>query len=283
MSGDLRPRSVLSVRVLGHRVLPLALSLASSARLAAVPDPARVFPSWAAHKTKHFVVLYSGEDALARQVGLEAERHYVRIARDLGYTRYGNFWLWDDRATIRLYPSHSTYVRVTGAPAWSAGKANFARRDIETFVGSKAFLSRILPHELTHLVFRDFVGFEGEVPLWLDEGVAQWQETRAAGSPVHRLARQMQRSGDLLSVDQLTRLDVRQAVSAGRARQFYVQAASLVAFVIDAYGTSGFQKLCTQLRDGKNLETALRFTYPRTIRTIEILNGAWQEHLESIE
>jgi len=239
--------------------------------------------AWETHKSKHFVVVHPGENALARKVAGEAEKQYVLIARALGYTRYGNFWLWDDRATIRIHPSHAAYVAATGAPAWSAGKANYARREVETFVGSSAFLERILPHELTHLVFRDFVGFEGEVPLWLDEGVAQWQEARATGLRVHQMARRTQRAGALLSVAQLTRIDVRRGAGAGHARLFYVQAASLVAFMIEKYGATGFSKLCSQLKSGKSLGDALRFTYPRTIRSIQALDNAWQQHLESVE
>ncbi len=238
---------------------------------------------WETHKSKHFIVMHSDADELARKVCVAAEKHYVRIARDLGYTRYDNFWLWDERAVIRIHASHAAYVAATRAPAWSAGKANHTKREVETFVGSPAFVERILPHELTHLVFRDFVGFRGEVPLWLDEGVAQWQETRATGDGVHRLAGRLHRSGGLLPVSQLTRVDVRKGAGAVHAALFYAQAASLVSFMISEYGAPSFQKLCTQLRDGKSLNDALRFTYPRTIRSMQALDKAWKQHLESIK
>ena len=50
---------------------------------------------------------------------------------------------------------------------------------------------------------------------------------------------------------------------------FYVQAASVVEFLITEYGPDSFIFFCRQLRDGKNIEEALPFSYPTQMRTVQ--------------
>ena len=37
-------------------------------------------------------------------------------------------------------------------------------------------MQSLLPHELGHIIFREFIGLESNCPSWLDEGVAMYQE-----------------------------------------------------------------------------------------------------------
>ena len=133
--------------------------------------------SWQEMRGDHFIVYYEKQDrAFAADTLRDAEYYYTDIATDLGYARYSNFWQWEKRVKIFIYPGQDSFLKATGQPSWSVGNANYATKSISSFSGSGEFLQSILPHEIAHLIFRDFVGFAGEVPLWLDEGVAQWQE-----------------------------------------------------------------------------------------------------------
>jgi len=253
----------------------LALALAGASPLALAEAP------WDVVKGDHFLVYHRGDAEGARNVSRRAEDHYRRIRHDLGFAKYDDFWVWDRRVRIYVYPSHRFFVRATGAPGWAAGKASYDRREISTFRGNDSFLDSVLAHELTHLIFVDFLGFQStEVPLWLHEGMAQWEEPgRRAGA--HSLCRRLLAGNRLFPLAELTRLDVHAVKRGRRTAAFYAQSASLVGYLIEQHGSVPFRKLCGQLRDGKRLDDALRFTYPGTIRTLEALETAWRTYLEA--
>ena len=45
----------------------------------------------------HFIVYYVGDEEFARDTLDQAEVYYNRIASDLGYQRYQEFWTWERR------------------------------------------------------------------------------------------------------------------------------------------------------------------------------------------
>jgi len=233
---------------------------------------------WRVVKGKHFIVHHQ-DGAFAASVLHKAEENYRRIAKDLGFVKYDDFWLWDKRVRIYIHGSRDEFTRATGAPKWAAGRAAYAERSISSYQDSWDFLNSVLPHELTHLIFRDFVGFEGEVPLWLDEGVAQWAERGQRKSRM-QLAVKLLRRGRLLRLHDLTRMDIRSVEGGGRAVDFYAQAMSVVGYLMVEHGADRFRRFCGQLRDGKSLDAALRFTYQDSVRSIGDLEQAWLKFLE---
>lgn len=223
---------------------------------------------WETLKGRHVKVLYQENADFADAVLRRAERYYTSIVARLGFRRLDNFWLWERRATIQIYPTREAFVTQTGAPAWAAAKANYEARAIASYGSSREFLDARLPHEMAHLIFREYIGFKGEVPLWLDEGVAQWCEQGAREAQVLALR-------TWIPLETLTRLDIRTVNDPRQVHRFYLQAASVVRFMAEEYGRRKFAKFCRQLRDGKRLETALRFTYSRSMPTISSLEKQW--------
>lgn len=259
-----------------------ALALAAAALLPAAalsPLGAAAGDSpWDEIRGRHFIVRHRGDPGLAGAVLDRAERDYARIAGELGYVRHGDFWLWDRRVSIRVYPDHATFVRECAAPAWAAGKADRRAREISG-VGSHAlFLDSFLPHELAHLIFRDFIGEQAAIPLWLEEGVAQWAEAVERPSLKARTL-QLARENRLLKAAELAAADVRVQPDGGAARDFYAQSASLAGFLIRAGGSDRFAALCRQLRAGKRFDEALAFTYPENLRTMEAVERRWLNEL----
>lgn len=234
-------------------------------------------PEWKEVKGAHFIVMYARDAAFAREVLLAAERLYKTISSRLGFTRYGDYWLWDNRVRIRLYPGHSDFVEMENAPGWAAGKAALRDMEISGVEGDLSFCSSVLPHEMTHLVFREFTGFGSSVPLWLDEGVAQLQEAEQVSDKM--LIREASVKGRLLSLDRLARTGPGD-LDGTSAALFYAQSRSVVSFLIDRYGSVSFRKFCGALKDGKSLEDALRFTYPQSARSIKQLEESWLQKLE---
>jgi hypothetical protein len=217
--------------------------------------------------------------AFVRQVMTYAEHYYQHIALGLGLTevmkRDRVAWLGRHRCQIYLYANKQAYTEATGAPPWSGGFAVYSRRAVWSFVGAETFLNSTLPHELAHIVFREYVGFVNpHVPRWLDEGVAEYA---AVGRLERALARmpQLLMQGVALPLWDLTQMQVEHADTA-TVQVFYLQAATLVHFVLDTYGTQGFIALCDALRDGEMLEDALASATGGQVRSLTVLENDWR-------
>ena len=260
--------------------------------------------NWQELKGEHFIIYYVADEYFARKVRDTAEVYYRDIALDLGYPRYSEFWLWDKRVKVYIYPDHASFLKATGQPEWSQGMADYAKKEISSYNLSRVFLDSILPHEIAHLIFRDFVGFKGEIPLWLDEGVAQWEEKNKRNY-IKQMMKKAYREDRLLSLEDLMRLDIRYIHSKdevyvrsttskdGEPRVlflsgdnlinlYYLEAVSLVGFLIESFGSDSFSHFCRQLRDGKRLNEALTSAYPTYIRNLEELEKRWRKYLSEL-
>lgn len=258
---------------------------------------------WQKLKGEHFVVHFTPEQdrKFAREVLDKAESYYRHIASDLGYPRYSEFWTWDKRVNIYIYADHASFLAATGQPRWSQGMADYRNKRIVSFFWSKGFLESLLPHEMAHLIFRDFVGFEGEIPLWLDEGVAQWAE-EAKRREMDFAVKQLFKKDALLSLEDMMKLDIRYITEKDRVyirstrtkegdkgvvflsgdnliNTYYLQSFSVVSFLINKYGSERFADFCRQLRDGKTIEGALKSAYPEHMRSFNELESMWREYL----
>ncbi|MFC1658530.1 peptidase MA family metallohydrolase [Candidatus Omnitrophota bacterium] len=256
---------------------------------------------WRELKGDHFIIYFEQKQNFASKVLRKAEANYERIASDLGYARYSNFWTWSNRVKIYIYPDQKSYVTHTGQPEWSYGMADYDKKEILGCSGSQDFLNSILPHEIAHLIFRDFVGFKGEVPLWLDEGVAQWEE-EVSRDRIKKAIRDCLQRRALLSLSDIMDMDIRLIKDTDRIHLrttriegkhsfiiidgenlihlFYLQSASLVGFLIERYGSDKFTNFCRELRDGKRLEEALCSAYTTRLCSIEELEDKWIEYLK---
>ncbi len=233
---------------------------------------------WQELKGDHFIIFHANNEKFSKEVLSASEKYYKKIAEDLGYARYSNFWQWDNRVKIYIYPTEADYLKATGEPAWSKGLAKYDEKEIITFAWNEEFTNALLPHELTHLIFRDFIGFQGEAPLWLDEGVAQWEEP-AKRAIAQDVARYLLESGKAFTIRALTSMDIRGSKDEEKVKYFYMQSVTLIDFLVARYGASSFTEFCRQLRDGKSLEEALTFAYPTSIRSLDDLEKQWMKYV----
>ena len=257
---------------------------------------------WQELKSEHFIVYFIGDEKFAKEVLDKAEVYYQRIAYELGYPRYSNFWTWDRRVKIYIYKEKDEFLKATSQPKWSEGMADYTNKQIVSYGWAKGFVESLLPHEMAHLIFRDFVGFKGEVPLWLDEGVAQWAEEQKR-KDYKAMSKYYLKKETLLALDVMMTLDIRQVKENDKIHMrlihskdgqegvlflggeelvnvYYLQAVSIVGFLIEKYGSDSFAVFCRQLRDGKSLEESLRFAYPLYIHSLKELEERWVTYLE---
>ena len=257
--------------------------------------------SWQEASDEHFIVYFIDNDKFAKDVLDKAELYYRDIASELGYPRYSEFWTWDKRVKIYIYPNHDSFLKATGQPQWSEGMADYNAKAIMSYAWSQGFVDSLLPHEMAHLIFRDFVGFKGEIPLWLDEGVAQWAE-KPKREHIKALAKQCFDNDSILSLEDMMKLDIRKVTSTDRVyirstrtkegergvlflsgdnlvNTYYLQSVSLVGFLIERFGSLSFASFCRELRDGKSLEQAISGAYGDHMRTLAELEDQWREYL----
>ncbi|MDE2027352.1 MAG: hypothetical protein KGK03_02440 [Candidatus Omnitrophica bacterium] len=266
-------------------VLSAILFLTVQANAPADIDASFAPPGWQQFQGDHFVVLCPPGDTqdFANDVLNHAEDYYHDIADDIGYSRYRNFWTWNDRVKIVLFQDQAAYVRLTGKPAWSGGFASehsrlFKTRVIVSYKGQPNFINVILPHEITHLILHDFIGFGRPVPRFFDEGVAQLEQKDDSLQHMDVMARMILEGkiiplSDLPDFDLMAHQNDPQIVSI-----FYVESLYIVDFLVKTYGKDSFKELCRHLRDGEDFRQALKSSYYPTLDSMRSLQEKWVEY-----
>ena len=233
---------------------------------------------WKVSTSTHFQVYYKqAPEEFIKQLIDKSEDYYSDIADDLGFTRF-NFWLWDNRAKIYIHDNQEDFQAATGQPKWSAGSAQVDTKTIQTFTYAQGFTETILPHEMGHIIFREFIGFDNPAsPLWLDEGVACYQE-KSRRITADSICREAIKKGDFLGLVQLSRLNQDSLQNGDLVKLFYAEAFSLVDFLMKEFDKDKFVYFCQNLRDKKNFESAVSSSYP--FGNIDEFDSAWQKYLK---
>lgn len=233
---------------------------------------------WRQEKSTHFIVNYKkAPEDFVRQLSEKAEELYNKIADDLGFRRF-DFWLWDNRAKIYIYDDAADYRQSTGQPAWSAGSAMPREKIIYTYPFAKGFFETVLPHEMGHIIFREFVGFQNyAVPLWFEEGVACYQEN-IRNPAAKEILKASVSSGTFISIDKLAVLNPQLIADDALVQLFYIESASIVDFLIKEFGKDNFVLFCQNLRDKKNFEKAICSVYP--FADLKELGQAWEKNIK---
>lgn len=234
---------------------------------------------WNEYKRQHFIIFY--KDApfdFVQTVEQTAEQYYADITENLGFTRYKG-WNWDDRAKIYIYNDADDYVESGKQAGWSHGAASPRDKTIRTFPSAHGFFDSTLPHELGHIIFREFIGFKARIPSWFEEGVAMYQE-KARRWGAHAAVRKAMAEGTFKSLDELSLMPPTYGTSRDMVDLFYAESASIVNFMIGELGRQRFIRLCRKLKKGGPFEWAVDSVYAR-FKTVDDLNKAWVRYLEN--
>jgi hypothetical protein len=261
-----------------RQVIVLIVIFLATAAQAQVHSPD--LSQWHQIKGDHFVVYVVSreEEPTGRDILRVAEDDYDKVARQIGYARYSNFWTWEDRVKIIVFPDQLSFTTTTNQPVWAKAYAVrdsrlFESRAIVTFKQEEGFLSNVLPHEIGHLILRDFIGFDRPIPLWFDEGVAQLQE-----EPDEAAERGMAfvvKNNEAVPFDLLGRIDIRRENDSRKVAIFYAQSRMVLEFLIKNYGQEAFERLCREMKNGLVFDEALKAAYMPSIDTMKTLETKW--------
>jgi hypothetical protein len=255
------------MKALGIYLL-LMLSLSSTAFAA---------KEWEEAKGRYFIVYHRNvPQHYVDTVLEEAESNFQRVADNLGIRQYQS-WAWDNRAEIYIYADHDDYVK-NGGMGWSHGMAIAGSKIIRTFPSDAGFFDSILPHELGHIILHELVGKVADVPLWFDEGVAQYQE-KARRLSAHHEVREAIKNGQFIPLTDLSVMRLYNDTLEETVQLYYAESASVVSFLFTEHGDQRFRRFCEMLGEHRSFEQALAAVYSR-IQSIDDLNKAWKKFLE---
>lgn len=234
---------------------------------------------WKEYKRQHFIIYYKKAPfEFVETVEQTSEDYYREISENLGFTRYKG-WNWDERAKIYIYDNADDYVKTGKQAGWSHGVASPRDKVIRTYPSAHGFFDSTLPHELGHIIFREFIGFKARIPSWFEEGVAMYQE-KAKRWGAHDTVRKAIENGTFKPLDELSLMRLRYNTSRSSVDLFYAESASVVNYLIGELGQQRFVRLCRKLKDGGPFSWAIDSVYVR-FKKVEDLNKAWVKYLKN--
>jgi len=236
-------------------------------------------PGYKTQETAHFRVDAYGPEATARYAAL-CEDNYTRIMQDLGLYSFAparpyNVIIYKDlaelHAKVRLASGESL-------PEWSGGLA----KGNALLLVEGASLEATMPHEMTHLVYNDFMGLSAAARMaWLNEGLAVYEQTRAdtvsAGAYASRVnAAVAPNPIPFTQMVNLAPLDERNM----DVDRWYAQVGSVVGFMIRQGGSFNFSLFLTRLRSGADVDKALLETYGGMWSKLSDVEKVWKLEIQ---
>jgi hypothetical protein len=214
---------------------------------------------------------YQGSDSFAQELMDTCEKGLTRLTEDIG--------TYPERPIkIYIYASATDLQEAMIFPQeWTGGVAFTAFSTIAIGISPTRldWGKGALVHELTHLVVHQ-VTFSpyGQLPLWLDEGLAMYNQGELEPQYRTRLEEAVQED-ELISVRSLC-----SPFSAEREKALlsYAQSYSLVEYLLHNYGQYRMLDLLTLLKEGATYDEALSEVYGFDI---DGLDANWHEMLTS--
>ena len=236
---------------------------------------------WNEYKSAHFLIYYRSIPLdFIKTVESAAEDSYQEIAKGFGFRREES-WVSENRAKIYIYQDANDYTTSGAQYQWSHGAAFAAEKTIRTFPAAHGFFDSTLPHEMGHIIFREFIGLEPDVPLWFEEGVAMYQE-KARRFGANTAVKAAVENGEFIALKELTNMRLYSDSDPKMLELFYAESASIVYYMISELGEFNFVRFCRALKDGKSFGDALEGVYVR-FRNLDDLNRAWLNYLEQFK
>jgi hypothetical protein len=178
-----------------------------------------------------------------------------------------------------LIPDKETFLSITGKSlviALAVPGRNLILLDRSSMFSLPQTLDGTLKHELCHLLLHSKIP-ENRLPLWLDEGIAQWVSGGISEISLPRRASVLDEAlvtGRLIPLESLSHGFFRDGKIMLLA---YEQSNSIVQYIISRYGVDSLLEILHGLAQGSSMEKALEDSISLTLEGLE---EAWQEDLE---
>jgi len=234
--------------------------------------------SWQKMRGQDFIIYYRTDvpDDFVQTTMDTAEEEFKRVTDNLGITN-NQSWAMKDQIKIYIYSDKIDYVKNGGQAGWSHGVAFAKAKTVKLYPDASGFFDSLLPHELGHIIFRDYIGYTADIPLWFEEGVAIYQEkAKRLGS--NETVKDTIQNGQFIPLSQLTGMRLYKNTNDQVVDLFYAESASAVYYMITELGEQEFYLFCNELKSGTPFLEALHKVYLR-FNTIDDVNQAWVDYL----
>jgi tetratricopeptide (TPR) repeat protein len=218
------------------------------------------------YSDEHFIIRYRRSDQLGgskiRDILREA---YRAISQDFGYyPRY--------KIPVILY-DRDEYQTVAGSvPHWSAALYDGKIR-LPVYEQQDANLKKLIFHELTHAFVLDLS--QMKCPVWLNEGLAQYQENKIQAIDLRRLSDAVHNK-ILIPMDQLIFTDVSKITDQDQAILFYLESFSFTSYLIRARGFYQVKTLLAELGKSTPFDEAFETAFGRSFKDMA---GEWHRNI----
>jgi hypothetical protein len=216
----------------------------------------------------HFVVYAYGPDK-ARSYADQSESDYGRIMQDTGLFSFQT----GAQYNVTVYANSDEYHRKSQMPPWSGGVT--VQNAIYSYEGPA--LRPTIAHEMTHVIFNEFMVRSRPELRWLNEGLAVYQEVQS-DPPDLRMGwdgRMEQAKRGNLTFPQMLQAQPLQE-SDKDVNTWYAQVASVTKFLIDRGGRNGMEQFLKSLKDGVAPDQAIQSSFPGHWQNLDQLEQDWR-------
>lgn len=234
--------------------------------------------------SEHFIIYYDEGIYFdyVRKVKEKAEEYYRKISQEFNLIRE-ELWLWEKRAKIFIARDRESFKKKFNCPEWSSACVQYESKKIFTYFQQRNFFL-ILAHELTHIIFREYIG-RGRAPLWLDEGVAVFMETKYGASSGYSLSQirkiiEEKKYIPFFQMDKIYSLKGTEHKN-NEVDIFYLQAYSMVYFLYTRFGRSNFSTFLYYLHNGRGFQDAFRKAFS-SLRDIASFENKWKRYFSNL-
>ncbi len=211
--------------------------------------------SWQTKQRGNILLFWArGDDNFAEQLVTSATDSLARLEREAGIKL-------EKRVRLFVYPSSADLrAAILYATEWTGGVAftDFGVVAIGISPAELGFGTRALAHELSHLVTRQSsFSFYGDIPVWLNEGLAMWNE----GSMRPEMVLELQRAVEQRKFPTLRTLSSPFPGDVDEALLAYAESQSVVTFLLEKYGPNKMVELLQVFKNGSGYDEALLKVY----------------------
>jgi len=179
---------------------------------------------------------------------------------------------------IVIFASHEEYIEKTKQPEWSGGIT--VGNAILTY--NSESMKSVLAHEMTHLVFNEYLGRSDMNLVWLNEGLAvhiQIGTYPEENQKMYAQAVAKELAANPLPFDKMLSF-VPLRDGGDTVDKWYKQVGSVVSFMLEKGGHVGFSMLLRELKNGSDINSALASAYPGKWDNTAKLEQAWKQTLQ---
>lgn len=208
-------------------------------------------------KRMHFVIYHNDRHA-ANEISWKAEFYYKQIVRHFNIRGFRP-WQGKEKCTIYLFEDKKDYIQKAEAPRWSGGLARYNPPRLYIYEENPRLIKQILPHELTHLLFAQFMPRE-KIPLWLNEGMAQYEEERWYSTQMKSYLKEQIKNENYIKPAELFRMK-RYPQDKTELVLFYLESASIIEYLKDEQLATAFADFLIAVKQDYSIEEALEHAY----------------------